>query len=57
MISGAVFGTIERILTENNIPIPPGHGREKLEKIARLVETTEMPEDAKERIRNLLRTA
>lgn len=56
MISEAAFSTIERILAQNGIPIPEGRGREKLAKIARLVETANMPEGAKQRIQNLLRT-
>ncbi|MDP3727196.1 MAG: hypothetical protein Q8R35_00995 [bacterium] len=56
MISMHAFAAIEHILSENGIPIPEGRGREKLDKIARLIETANMPDAAKKRIRNLLRT-
>lgn len=56
MITMHALGAIERILAENNVPIPSGRGREKLNKIARLVETASMPDGDKERIRNLLQT-
>ena len=48
------FSTIERIMEENGLPIPEGRGNEKLDKIARIVETYEMPEDVRQRLRNLL---
>jgi hypothetical protein len=49
-----VFSSIERIMEENGLPVPSGHGNEKLDKIARIVETHEMPEDVRQRLRNLL---
>lgn len=50
----SVFSSIERILKENGLPVPDGRGEEKLRKIAKIVETHEMPEKVRERLRNLL---
>ncbi len=48
------FSTIERIMEDNGLPVPSGRGNEKLNEIARIVETHEMPEDVRQRLRNLL---
>lgn len=48
------FSTIERIMEENGLPIPKGRGNQKLNEIAKIVETHEMPDDVRQRLRNLL---
>lgn len=50
----SVFCSIERIMRENKVPIPAGRGNQKLDEIARIVETHPMPDDVRQRLRNLL---
>lgn len=54
MNTGPKFNSIERIMRENNIPVPDGRGPEKLDKIRRLVDTYNMPPEVRQRLRNLL---
>ena len=50
----STFSTIEDILRANNIPIPSGRGREKLDAIRQFVRSHPMSEDVRERLKNLL---
>jgi hypothetical protein len=54
-MNGATFGTIERLMRENGIPVPEGRGDAKLEEIRRIIAKHAMSDDLRQRLENLLR--
>lgn len=53
-INFKTFESIERILRENDLPVPEGRGQAKLDAIQRVVRESEMPDEVRRRLQNLL---
>jgi hypothetical protein len=49
------FDNLERVMREYLIPVPLGHGQDKLRDIKNTVENHPMPDELRERLRNLIK--